>query len=122
MIDYILDKEQNLLKVTYSGTIHAQDLVQFGKMISKDVSIPRKIRILTDGRDAKMCMSQKDLPEITEALAENLKEFDFVKAAYIYDKPRETALSLLVDHTVKNTNYEHRVFSTVEAAIFWLNL
>ena len=122
LIDYEYDKQAGILRVYYTGVIHVEDLIKYGRSISLDIAVPRKIKILTDGREVKLCLSQKDVPTLSEALQENLKRFDFVKAAYVYDRPRETALSLLLDHNVKNSNYEHKVFSTMEAAEFWLTL
>jgi len=89
-------------------------------MIRKDNTLPRNLKILTDATSASYNLSRSEISEMLNILINQIKPYQSVKTALIHEKPVETALSLLVDNDKPITGYEHKVFSTREAALKWL--
>lgn len=121
MIKYELNKELKILEVHYIGDIDLKELIEYGEMIRSDNSLPRDLRILTNASAAIYHLSRTDITEMMTVLKDQIKPYQTIKTAVIQEKPVETAISMLVDTGAPIPNYEHKVFSTREAALMWLN-
>ncbi|RCW38342.1 hypothetical protein [Marinilabilia salmonicolor] len=121
MITYHFNKDLNIVEAAYSGKILIQDLLEYGEKISGDPELPKGIlRIFTDVSGAEYEIAQADYPKLVDALRFHVKDFKFVKAAFLQETPRQTALSMLFGNQVNIPNYYHKVFSYRDAAIQWL--
>lgn len=122
MIEYNLQTRTGLLEVAYRGRITANDLNAYGDRLAGDSELPRRLRILTDATEAEYSVTPQEIAEIEVKLREHMRRFECIRAAFIQSRPRETALSMLLERKSETTSYEHAVFSTREAAYEWVML
>jgi len=120
MIKIEFNAELDILEVSFKGDIRLNDMLEYGEMIKKNVTLPRNLKILTDATKANYQFSPTEIREMMKALKEQIKPYLSVKTAVIQNKPVETALSMLVDDTDRIIGYDHKVFSSREAALNWL--
>ncbi len=122
MIKYEFNSNSQILEVFYLADINLTDIIEYGEMIRLNKSLPCDLRILTDATSAIYHLSGADVTELLKVLKVQIEPYDTVKTAVLQQKPVETAISMLVDSGIPIPNYEHKVFSTREAALIWLNL
>jgi hypothetical protein len=120
MITSKFNTEKGILEVYYTGDIQFRDLIEFGNRIYTDTTLPRKLRMLTDVTHANYKIKINEFPGIIENLKMHLTAFEYIRAAFIQAKPKETAYSMLLTSQNPVKNYYHQVFSTREAALEWL--
>ena len=120
MIQSKFNNELGVLEVIYSGAIFLEELLQHGNNIANNFSLPRKLNILTDAREAVYKFGPEKINQIIDALKENLEDYALVKNAFIYSTPNETAYSVYLESEKEPDHYEHGVFSTREDALYWL--
>jgi hypothetical protein len=121
MITYHFNKELNIVESTYSGKIFIQDLLEYGEKIAIDPDLPRDVlRIFTNVSRAEYEIAHVDYPQLVDALRSHVKSFNLVKAAFLQETPRQTALSMLFGMEMSIPHYFHKVFSEKEPAIEWL--
>jgi hypothetical protein len=120
MIKYTFNEDLQILEVKYEGDIKTEDIINHGQFISKNNTLPRKLKILTDSRNVNYNISPDAIPELTKELKQNLTKYEFIMDAFLHSKPKETAYSILLEVEQKYNNYSHKVFTTKEAAIDWL--
>ncbi len=120
MIGMTFNETHGIVEVIYKGTIEIDDLINFGKALNKNEHLPRQLIMLTDAREAKYNFTIKEIPIIIKSMQENTKRFEFVKAAFIQIKPKETAMSTVLENKTKTSNYYHKIFYTKESALKWL--
>jgi hypothetical protein len=119
-ITYLFNQEKFLLEVIYEGIITLDELVEYGRQISSEKSLPRNLKIITDATRAKYNISPQEVNIVKEALMRDLEDFESIKFAYVYENPTGVALSLLLEQRMDSQNFKHKVFSTHSAAIEWL--
>ncbi len=120
MITFQLNNDLNILEVTYSGKIEFTDLVEFGNKMYSDNTLPRILKILTDVTKAEYVLKHSEFKDLISALQKHVSTYNSVHAAFIQNKPKETAYSMILELEAKIPNYHHAVFSTRESAINWL--
>ena len=122
MVTYYFNESLQILEVIYEGNISFEDIINHGKYLSENNSFPKKLKILTDARNANYNISPTSIPEIQKALKQNLTKFELVMEAFLHSKPKETAYSILLDEEEeqKHNNYSRKVFNAREAALDWL--
>ena len=122
MITFDYNNDLQILEVQYIGEIHLKDMMDYGEMIRNSEVLPRNLKILTDATKAEYKFTVAELKIVLQAMEEQIKPYNSVKTAVIQQKPRETAISFLVDGNEPIQNYQHKVFSTRKAALHWLLL
>lgn len=121
MITYHFNKKLNIVEATYSGKIFIQDLLEYGEKIAVDPDLPRdSLSIFTNVSRAEYEIAPVDYPQLVDALRSHVKGFNLVKASFLQETPRQTALSMLFGMELSIPNYLHKVFSEKEPAIEWL--
>lgn len=120
MITFQFNKTLDILEVTYSGKIEFSDLIEFGNKMYSDKTLPRKLKILTDVTKAEYVLKYSEFSGLVSALQRHVSAYDSVYAAFIQNKPKETAYSMILELEANIPNYHHAVFATAEAAIEWL--
>lgn len=120
MITFHFNKTLDILEVTYSGKIEFSDLIEFGNKMYSNKTLPRKLKILTDVTKAEYILKHSEFKDLVSALRKHISVYKSVHAAYIQNKPKETAYSMILELEANIPNYHHAVFSAPEAAIDWL--
>jgi hypothetical protein len=109
-----------IFEVNYTGRIQLSDLLKFGIRIYEDKSLPRRLLMLTDATVAQYEISISEISELIESVKIHISPYEYVKAAYVQSRPKETAYSMLMSTSHPIKNFFHKVFSTREAAKIWL--
>jgi hypothetical protein len=108
------------LEVEYKGAIFADEIIRFWDHLHVDQRLPRQLRVLTDASQAEYHIQTSDFPGILQAMRVHLKAYEWIKAAFIQTKPKETAFSIYLENNAIIDNYFHAVFSDRETAMNWL--
>ncbi len=122
MIKYEFDSKLGILEIFYTGKIRLKDVIEFGNSIYTDNKLPRRLLMLTDVTNANYEIEVDDFSELIEHLKRHVSAFEYIKAAFIQSKPKETAYSMILSNENPIHNYYRAVFSTREAALEWLGL
>jgi hypothetical protein len=120
MINLSFNPSQNRLEVHYSDVIILDEIIDYIETVKNDLSLPRKLKILTFARGSSMDFGHEDLPKIVQAVEKSLKNYELMLDAFVVDKSKETAFSLLFSNLSERKDYRFNVFSTTEAAEKWL--
>ena len=118
---YSYNKETQVLELRTEGVLKVDDIISHYVHISKDKTLPRKMRVLIDSRGTKMDLKIEDIALTNEAVKQALANFTYLKEAIIVDKPYETVIATMFERFYsKMDSYSFRVFSTDHAARSWL--
>ena len=120
MIKCSFNKDLQILEVIYEGDINTEDLFKLTKYFRENNKLPQKLNILIDASNGNYNFNPNEVGKFIEDINLTLKKFKFIKEAFIYSKPKETAISLLYASGQKNNNYYHKIFATKETALQWL--
>ncbi|MCK5028929.1 MAG: STAS/SEC14 domain-containing protein [Bacteroidales bacterium] len=122
MITYKFNKEEGILETTFSGDVSIKDISEYILTLSKDKTLPGKLKILTDVTKGKFSegVIPKDMTILVEANKKSLAQRDFTYDAFVVSGSFEMALGMLYQKLNKIKNYKVGIFSTKEAALKWL--
>lgn len=120
MIDFTFNVPKNRLDVTYTGIVTSNEIIDYIETVKNDKSLPRTLKIYTIAQNIEMNFKPEDLYKIVEAVKKSIQNYNFMIDAFIVDKTKETAFSLLFSNLSKHDNYKFNVFSTEQAAERWL--
>jgi len=118
-----LEKE-NLVYVQINGAVGHVDIINFLDSIRINDNIPKKSKLLTDFREA--ILENKDVGGI-KAIVDYFKStfygrFDFLQWANVANSPLFNVGVILFVDSAKPENSDYKVFTTLEAALFWLGV
>ena len=118
-----LEKE-NLIYVQIAGGVSHIDIINFLDSIRKNDNIPKKSKLLTDFREASL--ENKDISGIKE-IVDYFKstfygKFEFLQWANVANSPLLNVGVILFVDSAKPENSDYKVFTTLEAALFWLGV
>ncbi|MBN2236748.1 MAG: hypothetical protein JW729_04265 [Bacteroidales bacterium] len=121
MISHSFNASKNRLDVVYTGIVTLDEIIDYIETVKNDASLPRKLKIFTVAKNIEMNFKHDDLHHIVTAVESSAARYKLMVDAFIVDKAKETAFSLLFGNKSQSDNYELKVFSTHEAAENWLN-
>lgn len=119
MITHSFDKD--IYKVIYSGIVSFEEIIQFLNEFSRIENLPKKLSILHDLRDADFKFAPSELKKISQAGEESTIKYSSVKIALLVNDPKITAYSTLFSNHSVEKRTQRNTFSTMEAALKWLN-
>jgi hypothetical protein len=121
MINLSYNSTKDRLDVNYTGVVTLEEIIDYIETVKNDKSLPRTLKILTIANNITMDFKTEDLAKIVYAVTESVKNYDFMIDAFIVDKSKETAFSLLFSNISTRDNYKFNVFSTEDAAQKWIS-
>lgn len=113
--------QTGVLESMFSGEIYLKEITDYIIATKENTSYPRKLKIITDARNAHFNFLPKDLETIIYENNRSLEKYDFIVDAIIVKSPQTTAISMLYKELTKNKKYKFNIFSTREAAFEWIN-
>lgn len=124
MISYEFNKSEKILEVKFSGSISIDDMNGYILSLRNDLSLPSRLRILSDATEAKFAekISKNDLISFLNENKKTLEQKDYVYDAFVISGTFETALGMIYKNLNNMKNYSFNIFSTREAAYNWLSL
>lgn len=120
MITVKYDEKTGILLSTWKGDIDLNQIVDYIDSVRLNEAYPRRLKILSDSRDANFILRPGDLPKIVEANQKSLKQYDTIIDAMLVANPRDTALSVLYQELSAIPDYFFEIFSTPAKALMWL--
>ncbi|WP_308991489.1 hypothetical protein QLS71_005595 [Mariniflexile litorale] len=121
MIASTFNYESNILETEFNNDISSKDVIDYISNFKKNTAYPRKLKSIVIATDANFKFSFKDLKSFNDVKIESLKSYEIVMVAIIVSSPLTAALSTLYEAIANNKKYKFKVFSTREAAQFWLD-
>ncbi len=121
MVTAKLNQYSKILEATFEGDIILSEITNYIIATKENVYYPRKLRILTDSRNANFNFTIEDLEIIVKENYKSPKKYEMIIDAIIIDDPNNTVLSMLYLEFVKTNKYKFEIFATKSAALDWLN-
>jgi hypothetical protein len=121
MIEKRIDKNGVYLWARTNTIISLENMFSSMDYIINEITLPRRLRILEDATDTMVSFGIRDFETLAEKLTEVLEKYEVVRHAVIHNSPKNTAFTLHFKNNFLNKGYNLEVFSTLEAAIYWLN-
>lgn len=121
MIQYSFNADKNRLDVLYTGVVTLKQILDYIASVENNKEFPRVLRIFTIARGIEMDFRPEDLHKVVKAVEDSVLNYEFIVDAFIVDKTKETAFSLLFSNISQKENYRFNAFSTEDAAENWLN-
>lgn len=121
MVTAKFNQHNKILETTFEGNVILSEIVNYIRETKENVFYPRKLKILTDSRNAIFNFTIEDLEIIVKENYESLEKYEMIIDAIIIDDPKNTVLSMLYLELVKTNKYKFEIFSTKKAAENWLN-
>jgi hypothetical protein len=121
MRKYSYNKELDILVLRVSEVIPINEIIDHYLELSKDVALPRKLRVLIDCRGTRLNVDTDEIDLTHDAVKEASNKYEYIKEAILIDKPFETVIANLFQHYNEDIeNYKFSIFSTEEVALRWL--
>ena len=121
MVTAKFNQQSNILESKFEGNVTLSEIVNYIRTTKKKETYPRKLKILTDSRNAIFNFTIENLEIIVEENYKSLEKYEFIIDAIIIDDPKNTVLSMLYLELAKTNKYKFEIFATKSAALDWLN-
>ncbi len=123
-LTYEIDLDYNLITEVFVGDYDMNDIILFQKKISEDKRYGRPLNVLLDLRRSNPRFSVNDLDSLVSVSVKFGNTSKNVKIAFVSELPRHVVDSVIIENIFKSkkVNAEAKAFSTIEAALDWLNV
>jgi len=122
MINLQYNTENRILFADYIGVIDNNDILKFYDNLSDYRTLSSSLLILQTETEASFVNSEKIISTALEKIKLLLKEFEYIKVAVIQTEEIKTAYSLIFENEARSIkNYYIKIFTTRDAALWWLN-
>ncbi|URW80456.1 hypothetical protein [Xiashengella succiniciproducens] len=118
---YYFDEERGILFKTYYGPITIEDINSSWKFAFHEGLIPHRMKgFVLDYRSANFDVEPERHTEIAAFYKRHIEVFGGYKIAIVTEAPRDIVIPVLVE--MHDEGYSSRPFSTMEAAISWVQV
>jgi lipoate synthase len=123
-LTYKIDLDKNLLTEIFVGNYDIDDVLAFQKKVYEDKRYNRPLNVLLDLRRSTPQFSVNELDNLVMDSLKYGKTSKDVKIAFLSDLPRHVVDSVIIESIFKSKKVkaEAKAFSTLEAALDWLNI
>ncbi len=112
--------DDGIFYTAHQGGINYDEMLGNMQAIGSLVRYTKNLKILEDGRGSAPVFTPEELKKLIAQIELHTDIFESVKHAVVHSDPTATAYAHMVGHMNSCRKYSIRVFSTVEAAKFWL--
>lgn len=109
-----------ILYTRTSGITTLEYILEKIERLASNKSLPRKLKLLEDAREATAFFSKNDLDIFHEKLELALGDYVSVQHAIVLNQPKSFALTMIMQRLTNNSKYRLEEFSTIEGAKEWL--
>lgn len=120
MIKLVYDNNLEILKMSSAQNVNVGDIFNVYEEIKKSNIFPNNLKILIDSRDVKWDIVINETTKITKIIRNVLNKYATLKEAILINRPDETAIAMLVQHSANFDKYKLEIFYTEKAALRWL--
>lgn len=121
MITSIFNNTLNILETEFKDDISADDVLDYITDFKENKVYPRKLKKIIIATNARFNFSFKDLQKFDDGKNESIKSYETVMTAIIVANPETAAITSLYESIAASDNYKFNIFSSREAALFWLD-
>ena len=121
MISSTFNNQLNILMTEFKGGITKEAISNYLTEFRENNYSQKKLKSIVDATNASYEFSFKDLSDLNKIKNKSLESYDMVIIAVIINSPATAAISMLFSAIANTKRYKYRVFSTYEAALFWVN-
>jgi len=118
MISYTFD--QNILFVTFIGTIKLEDIINYLKEFDKLDFLSENLLLLYDLTNADINIAPTEIKIISQIADVSTYGYNSTRTAFLVGNPKITAYSTLFSNLAENSKTQRKIFSTKEAALKWV--
>jgi hypothetical protein len=121
-IKYKIISELQLAVEYYEGQISLNDVIAFELSEMKNSEYSPMLNFIADFRNAELTASESDVKEFVDFLKKTEGIIDNRKVALVTDTPNQVVLKTLYALYTSDTPVKIKVFSTLDAAMKWLEV
>jgi hypothetical protein len=123
-LTYEIDLDNSLLTEIFVGNYDIDDVLGFQKKVYEDKRYNRPLNVLLDLRRSTPQFSVNELDSLVMDSLKFGKTSKDVKIAFLSGLPRHVVDSVIIESIFKSKKVkaEAKAFSTLEAALDWLNV
>jgi len=121
-IRYKILPELNLIIEYYGGKINLDDVICHKRLEIKDLEYNGNYHFIADLRDVELNVSIQDITDYLHFVKKNNQVIGQRNSAILTNSPNQVAITTLFKMKGENLPVGYEVFSTLEAAIEWINL
>lgn len=123
MRHYSYNKKSKILETVTFGVLNIEDIINHYEQITNDDSLPKNLMVLIDCRGTKFDIKVDEISLTKDVVKKALLKFKLIKEAILVDKPFQTVIATLFENYNSDVeSYSFRIFSTENAARYWLSL
>ena len=119
--DYKILSDLRLVVVYYHGSVSIDDMIEFALFISTQENYNKEYNQLIDFRESDVEINPKDIKKWIEFLKNNPRFIGYRKTAFLTAKPIDVVVATLYREWKGNLPIDINDFSTLRAAIQWIN-
>ena len=112
--------EDGIFIVDFFGTLSLAMVSEFLDDFKKIDTLPQNLMIIYNLLDVDISLSASELGPLAQLAKESTQRYQNIRAAFVVDNPRGTALSTLFKEMKSNDTRTRQVFSSINAASNWL--
>ncbi len=120
MISYKINND-GIIEIIFSGNIVYKDIADWLTKFSEVPSLPKKIKLLYDMRNACLLIDMVKLIQITKKTEEATNKFDSVHTAFLMTELEISTYSMLFSFLDVNGKTSRKVFTDETKARDWLS-
>ncbi|MBN2694739.1 hypothetical protein JXR93_08755 [bacterium] len=121
MIEKKYDSRGLLLIVKQHSTVSLDDMLKGVDFLENSTDLPKELRIIEDARDIELSFNVDDLDILIDKIKKVAIKYSLIKHSVIHNSPINTAYTMILSSKTLSNNYNLQVFSTIDAALKWLN-
>jgi len=124
MYTILHQKPRDFYYVKISGKVNHIQIIDFIRRIWEDHEDAKFLNVMTDYREAQIAEETTEpIKKIADFFNENLKKnFSHISWSNISKDSLPTTGSIILQGLVKSNNVNYKPFSTIEAALNWMEL
>ena len=119
---YKILKQKKLVIEIYKNDLFFRDAEELKKRIFEDGEFCQGLNFLIDVRKTTYNVTSNQLKKYRDFIISNLEPKAIKKIALLTNKPEQVAHGLLFGYNQSKLLYNYNVFSTLEAAVKWLEI
>ena len=121
-IAYKILPELELIIEYYSGKITVQDIIDHKKKEINNPAYNGDYNFIADIRESILDVSQKDFKDYLDFIEMNNRVAGNRRTSILTDTPNQVAITSMFKMSTNELPINYAIFSTLEAAINWVNL
>ncbi len=119
---YKIISSKKLIIEYYCGKLTIDDVIELNKKVFNDSNFRTNFNVLMDGRYADFSGDEIAMLKYIQFMNDNKKFIKKRNVAILTSKPKEFVIATLFDINKGNLPINSKVFSTLKASLFWIDL